>query len=52
VANQLDAAGSYLKDNGFDNMGRDLTALIRRYPVQSLLIGLGIGYWLARNSEK
>jgi hypothetical protein len=52
VANQLDAAGSYLKDNSFENMGKDLTALIRRYPVQSLLIGLGLGYWLARNSEK
>ena len=52
VANQLDAAGSYLKDNSFENMGRDLTAVIRRYPVQSLLIGLGVGYWLARNSGR
>jgi hypothetical protein len=33
-------------------MGRDLTDLIRRYPVQSLLIGLGVGCWLARNSER
>jgi uncharacterized protein YjbJ (UPF0337 family) len=52
VANQLDTAGSYLKDNSFENMGRDLTALIRRYPLQSLLIGLGVGYWLARNSGR
>jgi uncharacterized protein YjbJ (UPF0337 family) len=52
VANQLDAAGSYLKDNSFENIGRDFTDLIRRYPVQSLLIGLGVGYWLARNSER
>jgi len=52
VANQLDAAGSYLKDNSFENMGRDLTALVRRYPLQSLLIGIGIGYLLARRPER
>jgi hypothetical protein len=33
-------------------MTRDLTGLIRRYPLQSLLIGFGIGYLLARNSER
>ncbi|HEV8711677.1 MAG TPA: CsbD family protein [Candidatus Binatia bacterium] len=52
VANQLQAAGSYLQDNGFDNMARDLTGLIRRYPLQSLLIGFSIGYLWARNSER
>lgn len=52
VANQLDAAGSYLKDSNFENMANDLTALIRRYPLQSLFIGLGIGYFMARNSRR
>jgi hypothetical protein len=52
VADRLDAAGSYLQDNNFENMTRDLTGLIRRYPLQSLLIGFGIGYWWARNSER
>jgi uncharacterized protein YjbJ (UPF0337 family) len=52
VANQLDNAGSYLQDNTFDNMARDVTGLIRRYPMQSLLIGLGIGYLFSRRSER
>jgi hypothetical protein len=52
VANQLDAAGSYLKDSNFENMANDLTALIRRYPLQSLFIGFGIGYFMARNSRR
>jgi len=52
VANQLEVAGSYLEDHSFENMARDLTTLIRRYPVLSLLIGFGIGYWWLRNSEK
>src|SRR2546428_13982592 len=33
VANQLEAAGSYLQDNSFDNMAHDLTSLVRRYPL-------------------
>jgi len=52
MANQLEAAGSYLQDNGFENMTRDLTGLIRRYPLQSLLIGFTVGYLWARNSER
>lgn len=52
VANQLEAAGSYLQDRSFENMARDLTGLIRRYPLQSLLIGFSIGYLWARNSER
>jgi len=52
VANQLDNAGSYLQDNTFENMARDVTGLIRRYPIHSLLIGLGIGYLFSRRSER
>jgi len=52
VANQLDDAGSYLQDKTFENMARDLSGLVRRYPMQSLLIGLGIGYLFSRRSER
>jgi hypothetical protein len=52
VANQLDNAGSYLQDNTFENMARDVTGLIRRYPIQSLLVGLGIGYLFSRRSGR
>jgi uncharacterized protein YjbJ (UPF0337 family)/uncharacterized protein (UPF0333 family) len=52
VANQIDNAGSYLQDKNFDNMAQDVTGLIRRYPIQSLLIGLGLGYLLSRRSER
>jgi uncharacterized protein YjbJ (UPF0337 family) len=52
VANQLENAGSYLQDNTFENMARDVTTLIRRYPIQSLLVGLGIGYLFSRRSER
>jgi uncharacterized protein YjbJ (UPF0337 family) len=52
VANQLENAGSYLQDNTFENMARDVTTLIRRYPIQSLLVGLGVGYLFSRRSER
>jgi hypothetical protein len=52
VANQLEGAGSYLQDQTFENMAQDIIALVRRYPMQSLLIGLGIGYMLSRRSER
>jgi len=52
VANQLDNAGSYLQDKALENMTQDVSELIRRYPLPSLLIGVGIGYLLSRRSER
>jgi ElaB/YqjD/DUF883 family membrane-anchored ribosome-binding protein len=33
-------------------MGKELAAFVRRYPVQSLLIGAAVGYLLARATPK
>jgi uncharacterized protein YjbJ (UPF0337 family) len=52
VADKLDAAGSYLQERNLDHMVSDLSGMIRRYPVPSLLIGLGIGYLLARSTRR
>lgn len=51
VAGGLESASSYLQEKKFANLATDLTALIRRYPVQSLLVGVGVGYWLARRTR-
>ena len=42
---------SVSKEN-LQKMGNDVVECIRRYPVSSLLIGLGIGYLLARRSDR
>ena len=52
VAEKLDVAGSYLQGKDLNNMLDDLSGMIRRYPVPSLLIGLGIGYLLARSTRR
>ena len=52
VAGGLESASSYLQKKGYENIATDLTAVIRRYPVQSLLVGVGLGYVLARITKE
>jgi uncharacterized protein YjbJ (UPF0337 family) len=49
VAGGLEKAGSYLKDNDFENIATDLAGLVRKYPVQSLLVAAGLVYLLSRS---
>jgi hypothetical protein len=51
VAGGLESAGSYLHEKKYHNMATDLTTLIRRYPVHSLVAGVGLGYLLARRTK-
>jgi uncharacterized protein YjbJ (UPF0337 family) len=52
VADTLNTAGSYLQTNNFEDMTKDLTNLVRRYPLQSFMVGLGIGYLFAKRSQR
>ena len=51
-AGGLESASSYMQEKGYENIATDLTAVIRRYPVQSLLVGVGLGYVLARITKE
>lgn len=48
VASALDSSGRYLEEQGLSGIGEDLTNLIRRNPIPALLIGVGLGFLLAR----
>jgi hypothetical protein len=48
VADTLESGGRYLQEEGLSGIGQDLANLIRRSPVPAILIGIGIGYLLAR----
>ncbi len=48
VAANLESAGQYLQGHDFREMGKDCMALIRRYPLQAVLVGLGVGFLMAR----
>jgi ElaB/YqjD/DUF883 family membrane-anchored ribosome-binding protein len=52
VAGQLEAGGHYLQEHGFRDMAEDLTNTIRHYPVQSVLIALGIGFFVGMASRR
>jgi uncharacterized protein YjbJ (UPF0337 family) len=51
VAGGLESASSYLKEKDYENLAADLTALVRNYPVQALVVGVGLGYLLARSMK-
>lgn len=48
VADTVEAAGTYLQEHDFADMGKEVTNLIRRYPIPTLLVGIGLGFLLAR----
>jgi ElaB/YqjD/DUF883 family membrane-anchored ribosome-binding protein len=48
VADRLQAGGQYLQQHGLEDMTEDVTALVRRYPMQAVLVGLGIGFLLGQ----
>ena len=52
TADTLEQAGSYLKQQDLADMRADLEGIVRRYPMQSLLVGLGLGYLLARSMRR
>jgi uncharacterized protein YjbJ (UPF0337 family) len=52
VAGGLESASYYLQERKFDHLGEDFRGLVRRYPLQSILVGLGLGFLLAKRSKK
>jgi len=48
VAQTLSDTGSYLEREGLQGIGNDLTNLIKKNPIPALLIGIGLGFLVAR----
>jgi hypothetical protein len=48
VAGALESSGQYLEEQGLSGMAEDVTNLIRRNPIPAVLIGIGLGFLLAR----
>jgi DNA polymerase I-like protein with 3'-5' exonuclease and polymerase domains len=48
VADSIESAGVYLEEKNLDGMLDDVAGVIRRYPLQSLLAGIAIGFLLSR----
>jgi hypothetical protein len=48
VAAKLEGGGQYLEAHGLQGVGEDVTNLIRKNPIPALLVGVGVGFLLAR----
>jgi hypothetical protein len=48
VASTLESGGAYLQEHNLHGMAEDATALIRRYPLQAILAGIGVGFLVGR----
>ena len=48
VAKTLEDTGSYLQREGLEGMACDVACMIKKNPIPSLFIGVGIGFLLAR----
>jgi ElaB/YqjD/DUF883 family membrane-anchored ribosome-binding protein len=52
VTDRVEHMGRYLEEADFEEMAEDVTDLVRRYPLQSVLVGLGIGFLIARLRDR
>jgi len=52
VANTLESYGRELEEHGLTGIADDVTNTIRRHPVPAVLIGIGVGFLLARLFSK
>lgn len=52
VASGLETAGSYLKGNKVEKIAADVGGLIRKYPVQWALAGIGLVYLMFRSRKR
>jgi len=52
VASTLESYGRELEEHGLSGVADDLTNMVRRNPVPAVLIGIGLGFLLARTFAK
>jgi len=48
LADGMQSTASYLRDHDFNDMGKDVMNICRRYPTQSLVAALALGFLLGR----
>jgi hypothetical protein len=52
IAGGLESGGQYLREEGLSGIAEDMTNLIRRNPVPAMLVGLALGFIIARATSR
>jgi hypothetical protein len=48
LAGGLESGGHYLQEEGLQGIAADVTNMIRRNPVPAMLVGVAVGFLIAR----
>lgn len=48
VAGALESSGKYLEDKNLSGMADDIASMIKRNPIPAVLVGIGLGFLLAK----
>ena len=49
IADGMESTASYLRDHDFAKMGKDVMDVCRRYPTQSVVAALAVGFLIGRS---
>jgi hypothetical protein len=49
IADGMESTASYLRDHDFKKMGKDVMDVCRRYPTQSVVVALAVGFLIGRS---
>lgn len=52
VTERVRSSATYVQEQGFEGLMDDLGTLIKRYPIHAVLIGVGVGFLLARGTTR
>jgi len=52
IADGMESTASYLRDRDFSQMGKDVMDVCRRYPTQSLVAALAVGFLIGRSRRQ
>jgi hypothetical protein len=52
VARTLETGGRYLKEEGLSGMLDDVAVMVRKNPIPAILVGIGVGFLLARTTSR
>ena len=51
VGGSMRTMGNYLEEHGVRDLGQEVTNLVRKHPIPSLLVAIGLGFFLARSTR-
>jgi len=52
IADGMESTATYLRENGLSKMGDELMAVCRRYPTQSLVAAIALGFLVGRSGRR